>query len=993
MKKTFAFLLAALMVLGTLPALALGSSAAKAYTYTATNADGDDVTDEMSDGDIEDYLDGYATWYDIPDGYDTDIDPAYLWNVEQGCLYIGGVGAINSDDESAESYPWYKLRNEIKEVIVFPGTVSSIGENAFASLTNLTYVEIGEGVESIGKNALACGADNMTVVVPSELVADATAALGSTDATVVANVAKNLTIAPVDAGFGNRDGATELTFTLENGGNAFEVPANYSWKLLIYDGKRYSREPDYFICSALKVISANPTSSEGNTYIYEVCNLEGEDQFIPQYECSYVIVAQIYDEDGKMVYSAVSGLEEFTMDVDPIYTQRTSAVVTNGPRQYIELDLGSSKPVGKIEVAFLQSSSYTYKWVAYGSNDNTLPLSKWTFLGEKQDDSASDGSYTVEIANTDSNYGAYRYVRIVGTYNSANWGLHFSEIAIYDAPPAYLKADFTATDFYGDDWTVEMTDGSYSDYMGSWGQHTWYDRPSGWAVDLDPAYVWTVEQGRLLIAGTGDVYTDEKTAESYPWAKLSDEITEVIVFPNTVDSIGENAFASLSKLSYVEIGAGVTGLGAGSLACGAADLTVVVPSALTAAVNDSVLGDTDATVVTNTATALTIDAVDDGFGNIDGTTTLSFTLKDGSSTFEVPEGYTWKIQISDGKRWRRESSDYICSVVKMVSATPDYADGVYSYDICNLEGENQFIPQYECAYIITAALYDENGNLAYIATSDYNEFIMDEVAIYTERTAALSTHTRYGYVLLDLGSAKPVGKINVGFCQASRYYQWVAYGSNDKDLPLSKWTFLGEKMNEIESDGSYAVEVDPGDDGYESFRYVRIECTYNNANWGAHFAEVEVFTVAELCTITWIVDGVSTTTSVMETVVPAMKDPVKDPVYGENFETNYVFLGWSDGNTLYKAGTALPKATGDVTYTAVFEELTESWYEKGDITGTEGANIADVTMLLSYLAADDDQKSTMIDEGAVIEYLLDLDESGSVDISDVTALLSILAEN
>ena len=987
------------MVMSVLPVFALSSTAAKAYSYTATNADGDDVTDDLTDGNIEDYLDGHATWYHEPVGY--------TWTVENGRLVIAGIGDVSTSAGTAASYPWYTLRDEITEVVVFPNSIDSIGKNAFASLSKLTYVEIGTGLDSIGEGALACGAEDLTVVVPSGLVSAAEAALGSTNGTVSANTATTLTIAPVDYGFENREGATELSFTLKNGSTPFAVPEGYSWRVFISDGEKVSEGGTYF-SSAMKLIVADPSSAEAadGLYRYEVCNLEGENQFIPQYYSSYVIGVQLYDEDGKLAYTAVSGRNQFQVHVDPIYEARTSALVTNGYCQHIELDLGASKPIGDIEVAFLQYSTRVYNWVAYGTNDNTLPLSKWTFLGEKQNDVVSDGSYKVEVG---AEAGSFRYVRVYGTYHSGNWGLHFSEIAIHEPPPAYLETEFTATDFYGEDWTEYMSDGNYSEYLGYWGEHTWYDIPDGYAEDIDPAYVWTVEQGRLYIGGIGAVTTEEKTAESYPWYSLRNEITEVIVFPGTVESIDDNAFASLSKVTYIEVGAGVTTIGDNVFASGANGVVVSVPNTISSIGQGVLNGCTNVTIVINnasvmdfltyvsigtdneeldtanfienTVTQLNIDSVGAGFDNVDGTTELSFTLKNGSSDFEVPEGYSWKLLIYDGKRYSRESADYICSAIKIISVDPTSIDGnTYTYAVCELEGENQFIPQYECAYMIVAQLYDENGNIAYTATSSYNEFTMDVTPIYTERTAALTTNSRHGYILLDLGESLPVGKLNVGFCQASRYYQWVAYGSNDKDLPLSKWTFLGEKMNNVTSSGSYAVDVDPGDDGYESFRYVRIECTYNSANWGAHFAEVDVFVVASLCEITWVVDGVSTTTSVMEGVSPVMEDPIKDPEYDGTTETNYVFLGWSDGETLYKVGTDLPKVTGPVTYTAVFEKLTESWLTKGDVDESGSVTIADVAATLDIIAGKRESTAAA-----------DVNGDDSVTIADVAAILDIIA--
>jgi hypothetical protein len=367
-------------------------------------------------------------------------------------------------------------------------------------------------------------------------------------------------------------------------------------------------------------------------------------------------------------------------------------------------------------------------------------------------------------------------------------------------------------------------------------------------------------------------------------------------------------------------------------------------------------------------------------------------LKNGSSAFAAPDGYSWKLLIYDGKRYSREDDDYICSAIKIISVDPTSVSGnTYTYDVCELEGENQFVPQYESSYIIVAQLYDEDGNVAYSATSGLVDFTMDVEAIYGERTSAVTTNSRHGYVLLDLGKELPVGKLNVGFCQASRSYHWVAYGSNDPTLPLSMWTFLGEKKDNAKSEGSYAVEVEPGDEGYGSFRYVRIECTYNSANWGAHFAEVDVYAVANLFDVTFVVDGVSTVVPTMQGTAPVVEDPVKDPVIGENFETTYIFLGWSDGTTLYKPGEELPKITGSITYTAVFEEFTERPFLMGDVDGSGFVDISDVTQLLKYLAADEAGKQALIENGEIATYALDVDTNMAIDISDVTELLKVLA--
>lgn len=1036
MKRTLAILLAAIMVLGTLPALALGSSAAAdVYDYIATDPNGQDVTGYMSDGDIDDYIDRNQ-WYDYVE------NAGVTWTVENGRLYIAGVGDITTDTESAKSYPWYSLRNEITEVVIFPNSITNIGANAFASLSKLTRVEIGAGVKSIGDTAFACGANGLTVSVPTSVTSVGNAVLeGCSDVTIVLNGATfnsflystsigndngalesatfventttKLTIAPVGLGFANsEDGVTELSFTLKNGSTPFAVPEGYSWKVLVTDGTRWSREAAGDASSAMKLIAVNPSSADTSTgtYTYDVCELEGENQFIPQYECSYVITVQIFDKDGKLAYTATSDYHEFKMDVWAIYEERTSAVVLNGWNQGLDIDLGKPKPVGKVEVACLQSSTRIYNWVAYGTNDPTLPLSKWTFLGEKQGTEPSQGYFAAEVDPVET----IRYIRVIGTYNSSNWGFHFAEIAVYGPPASYIDAPFTATDFYGDDWTAEMTDGSYDDYTGAYGQHTWYDLPDGDSTDLYPAYVWTIEQGRLIIGGIDEIITEEKTPESYPWYKFRDEITEIIIFPGTVSGIGENAFASLSKVNYIEVGAGVTTIGSNAFASGAKDVTISVPNTITSIGSGVLDGCSDvtlvlnnatvsnfltyvsigsgneeldtATFVENTTTKLSIAPLDDGFDNRNGVTELSFYLTNANGTpFTVPEGYTWKLAIYDGKR-ADEPAGWIASAIKYISVDPssmDTTNGLYRYEVCNLEGDNQFIPQYNSSYIIAVQIYDEDGNMAYQTTSAAKLFNMFVDPIYTERTAALAPQSRHGYLLFDLGTALPVGKIDLAFYQSSsRYYQWIAYGSNDPDLPLSQWTFLCEKMDKTKSVGSYTVDVDPGEEGYESFRYVRVYCTFNSERWAAHFAEAKIYAISSLCNVTWVIDGVSTTVPTIKGTFPTPEEPIKDPVYGDGYEINYVFLGWSDGTNLYKPGVDLPIITGDITYTAVFEELKESLSKEGDFNQDGQVTIGDVTLLLDMLAG----KAELVTGS-------DLNGDGTLTIGDVTTLLDMISGN
>ena len=151
-------------------------------------------------------------------------------------------------------------------------------------------------------------------------------------------------------------------------------------------------------------------------------------------------------------------------------------------------------------------------------------------------------------------------MRFICTYNSSNWGAHFAEIETFPAPKVLKEIPVKVTSGDGTDITDEVTDNDYETYVGD--LH-WYDQFDG--------YRWTLEGGKLIIGGTGSV-----EEETYPWTRFADEITEIFVFPNSVDSIGKDAFKGLDKVEKIFIGEGVSELGEGALACGADGVTVTV---------------------------------------------------------------------------------------------------------------------------------------------------------------------------------------------------------------------------------------------------------------------------------------------------------------------------------------------------------------------------------------------------------------------------------
>ena len=80
-------------------------------------------------------------------------------------------------------------------------------------------------------------------------------------------------------------------------------------------------------------------------------------------------------------------------------------------------------------------------------------------------------------------------------------------------------------------------------------------------------------------------------------------------------------------------------------------------------------------------------------------------------------------------------------------------------------------------------------------------------------------------------------------------------------------------------------------------------------------------------TITWKNDDGSTidNTTVEHGAVPTHAAPAK----AATAQYTYTFAGWTDGTTTYAAGTALPAATGAVTYTAVFTETAQTYTYTG----------------------------------------------------------------
>ncbi len=955
MKRILALALAMLTVLAALPALSLSSLAEGDYTYAATTFYGEDLTDRLSNGDPEDDYGGLH-WYERYTGYQ--------WTIENGRLVLGGFPGCTVSGETAEDFPWSKYADEITEIVILPDSVSSIEGPAFAALTKVKTVYAGAGLSSIsGTGTLDNGADGITVHLPSTLTAIGNGVMASCtnvtlvldgmtksdflsgsigegnegllSATFVENEVQTVEITPTENGIVNRDGKTWLDLNLSLDGAVVSVPESYTWKISFADGLLYTDSDVGYFSSAMKLVAAKPTvyDTENGAYSYALCELEGDDQFVPQFGSTYKIAVQIFDEEGNLVYNGLSGRHEFYVTETAIYEKRTSAPALASLNNYVLLDFYEAVKLGSIAVTCGQYSGRFYQWVAYGSNDPDAPLSKWTYLCEQKSERESTaGAYTLSVDPV-AQQQTFRYVKVLGIRNSSNWGFHIAEIAAYERATFSLTG-LKVTTASGDDESEFLTDGSCSDYLDS--LH-WYEEYKD--------YQWIVEGGRLVLGGYPGSTVSGETAEDFPWSKYADKITEIVILPGSVSSIEGPAFATLTKVKTVYVGEGLTSIwGTGTLDNGADGITVHLPSTLTTIGNSVMASCTNvtlvlggmtkndflsgaigagnegllsATYIENEVQSMAVTPAESGFANRDGKTWLDITLKDDSGApIAVDENVEWKITLTDGER-RLEGGTYLSSAMKLITAKPtayDAANGVYSFAICELEGADQFIPQYDVSYVVNVQLFDEQGLFAN-GTSSRNVFRVGEQPIFGERTSTPALASQNNYLQIDLGQAQPVYKVGVSFLSTSGYSQWIAYGSNDPNAPLSEWTYVCEKKDTTSSNGLYYAEAKEGEDGFASYRYLRIVGVYNTDRWTLFFNEVDVQTDATV------------------------------PTYGI-----------------------------------------------GNLNGDERVSISDVTALLNYLAASENDQQMMMEED-LVSFLVDVNGSGTVDIKDVTALLDILAGN
>ena len=113
------------------------------------------------------------------------------------------------------------------------------------------------------------------------------------------------------------------------------------------------------------------------------------------------------------------------------------------PECYVIVDLEDVYTVNGVTVQNHVGSRH-YHWEAYASTD----LNSWTLIARKCSDAPSiAGGYYHETDETEA-----RYIKVVGTYDSANDGYHFGEVEVY-SPNVYTTGTTAAATYVGNGYT------------------------------------------------------------------------------------------------------------------------------------------------------------------------------------------------------------------------------------------------------------------------------------------------------------------------------------------------------------------------------------------------------------------------------------------------------------------------------------------------------------------------------------------------------------
>ena len=145
-------------------------------------------------------------------------------------------------------------------------------------------------------------------------------------------------------------------------------------------------------------------------------------------------------------------------------------------------------------------------------------------------------------------------------------------------------------------------------------------------------------------------------------------------------------------------------------------------------------------------------------------------------------------------------------------------------------------------------------------------------------------------------------------------------------------------------------------------------------------------------TVTWSVDGATSTASYLYGATPAYAGSTDK---ASDYDYNYTFTGWNDGTTAYAANDELPVVTGAVTYTATYNPVARTDASYGDYETALG-NAEDVRDLTGIDPDVADDIQAIIDQAAELAFDTSVtparpyrsdDTEGVQNIADAVTLL------
>lgn len=679
---------------------------------------------------------------------------------------------------------------------------------------------------------------------------------------------------------------------------------------------------------------------------------------------------------------------------------------------YVEIDLGENFDVYELRVVNYVSSDRYYQWVAYATTDNTLAIAEWTKIGEKTDTAVS----TAEGTTVAFDATAMRYIRVYGTFHSANVGYHFAEIFAY--------ADVEST-FEGDSGAVSDT--------------------INWAIDAS---------GNLTITGTGDM-PDYATETDRPWEAYK-VLAKTVTVGEGITSVGKQSFSHFTGLERVTLSDTVTTLGYDSFAHCATIPYFKMSKNVTVIKQGSVYNTTITTISCyydwnafqlnlteigeyNTAygNATWVDTVvslegkevmpcgkyGTGMENWSNETQVLLCPKiNGIFELNKFKAAVWTLTF--------EGDDGSSKTVNLKVSSSSGANGTTGLGILRFqpcvepEPENRFVPVKGVTYTVTF------------------DVTIDGTA-YTNRLADCSmdvepvTHTFYEITWMVDGVVAAVnhcmeGKIPTAPAGLLEEYDEDGYhvmGAAEDPVPATAdatYNVVSQRVGLTVKPWNAGYENWAGGTGGTQFQLLLCPDDYTGADLGliSNDAWKNYTFVLTINGTDYAINPSSAYSPGLLRFETMLAEDKFTPVAGTVY-TIYMTIYNLDGTVAYRTTTPAEVAFPDgfvPAYTCVGEHTYGEWVvvtyptttkegerkhtctvcgheepeaiaviQVGDANGDGTISIADITAILDYLSVTEEEQAQMIADRTVVEDALDADGSGSISIADVTAVLEIIA--